>query len=511
MKYWIIFLTCCVLFSCAEKKVAEPLMENTDQHKEPTMAPFYHGVASGDPDQSSLVIWTRVTPEQNEESISVDWVVSSDEEFQEVVQRGVFETGPQRDYTVKVLVENLSAGSKYYYRFKVADDLSPTGRTRTAPDNGESLKFAVASCSNFEWGYFNAYRAMAEQEDLAAVLHLGDYIYEYGIGRYGDTSIGRLNIPPHEIVSLQDYRDRYALYRLDPDLQAAHQNHPFIAIWDDHEITNNSYKSGAQNHQENEGSYETRKSIARQVYYEWMPIREMDHHYRYFPFGSLADVIMLDERLEARSQQADSLTDPRFMDPAQAMIGPSQLQWFSDHLNNSTAKWKLIGNQVIFSSLDWGRPNFSINLDAWDGYPVEQKKVANIIKENKIENVVFLTGDTHSSWAFEVTLDPHDEYKREGAFAIEFGTTSINSANTDEGNPVDTAINREKRVMDPALNPHLKYSNMRDHGFILLTVTEDQLLSEYIFVETVKTRSNNHHVEKSFVVPAGSNTLQQDL
>ena len=508
MKHWIIFLMSFVVLSCAEKKVAELLLENTDQHKKSSMAPFYHNVASGDPDQTSVVIWTRVTPSQVEDSISVHWFVSSDEGFQEVVQQGLFVTGPHRDYTVKVLVDDLSPGAKYYYRFKVADDFSPTGMTRTAPDDGESLKFAVASCSNYEWGYFNAYRAIAEQDDLAAVLHLGDYIYEYGIGRYGDTSIGRLNIPPHEIVSLQDYRDRYALYRLDEDLQAAHQRHPFITIWDDHEITNNSYKTGAQNHQDDEGSYETRKSIARQVYYEWMPIREMDHHYRHFPFGKLADVIMLDERLEARSQQADSLTDPRYLDPAQAMIGPSQLQWFSDHLNNSTAKWKLIGNQVIFSSLDWGRPDFSRNLDAWDGYPVEQKKVADIIKNNEIENVVFLTGDTHSSWAFEVTLDPHGEYQNHGAFAIELGTTSINSANTDENNPVDTAIHRENRAMNPALNPHLKYSNMRDHGFILLTVTEDKLVGDFIFVETVKTKNSNYKVGKSFQVSAGSNTLQ---
>ena len=375
------------------------------------------------------------------------------------------------------------------------------GRTKTAAADVNLLRFAVASCSNYEWGYFNAYRAMSDELELDAILHLGDYIYEYGIGRYGDTSIGRLNIPPHEIITLQDYRDRYALYRLDEDLQAAHQFHPFITIWDDHEITNNAYKEGAQNHQEEEGSYAERKAIAKQVYYEWMPIKESEQHFRNISYGNLVDLIMLDERLEGRSQPADSLEDPRYDDPSQSMLGQRQLLWLENQLKNSVATWKLIGNQVIFSRVN--NPSGWRNLDAWDGYPVEQGKVADIILENNIENVVFLTGDTHASWAFEVHHNPLDDYVSAGGLALEFGTTSINSANSDERNPVDSVLLLERKLTDPALNPHLKYNNMRDHGYLSLTISKNELKADFIYVKTVKKREAQNYVGKSFTASAG--------
>ena len=398
--------------------------------------------------------------------------MSKTPDFTEIVASGITQTGPERDYTVKIDVDQgLSPGTQYYYRFKALDGTSITGQTMTAPAEADQLKFAVVSCSNYEWGYFNAYARVAEEANLNAVLHLGDYIYEYAPGVYGDTTIGRLNIPPHEIISLQDYRDRYAQYRLDPDLRAAHARHPFINIWDDHEITNNSYKTGAENHQPEEGDYQTRKAIARQVYYEWLPIRENDQHYRAFSFGQLAHLYMLDERLAGRTRQADSLTDATLLSTDRSMLGPEQLSWFTEQLRSSKAQWKLIGNQVIFSYLDWGFPGFSKNLDAWDGYPVEQEKIAAMLRTENIENVVILTGDTHSAWAFEATNKPFEAYDPrtgEGAIAVEFGVTSINSANSNERAPTDTVKEHEKKIVNSSINPHLKYANMRDHGLSII-------------------------------------------
>lgn len=386
------------LFACNNEPNYPPLVENTAELRDDLLAPFFHGVASGDPLPSGVVLWTRVTPDTQLPEVEVGWEIAKDDAFQEVALSGKVTTGPDKDYTVKVdISEGLEAGTQYYYRFRALDGTSMTGKTMTAPQLAESLRFAVVSCSNYEFGYFNAYARIAEEKNLSAVIHLGDYIYEYGPGRYGDTTIGRINIPAHEIISLQDYRDRYAQYRLDPDLRAVHASHPFINIWDDHEITNNSYKEGAENHQPDEGDYETRKAIARQVYYEWLPIRDGDAHYRSFSFGDLADLIMLDERLAGRTKQADSLTDVSLQSEERSMLGQEQLAWFQQQLRGSNARWKLIGNQVIFSYLDWGFPTFSINLDAWDGYPIEQQAIADFIEGNKIENLIFLTGDTHSS------------------------------------------------------------------------------------------------------------------
>ncbi len=476
------------------------------------MKPFYHGVASGDPWPESVILWTRVTPETELPSIEVSWEIASDENFADIKGSGTFATNGDRDYTVKVEATGLQPGTTYFYRFNALEAISPVGTTKTAATDVGRLQFAAVSCSNYEWGYFNAYAALANESTLDAVVHLGDYIYEYGPGRYGDTSIGRVNIPDREIISLQDYRDRYALYRLDEDLQAAHAAHPFINIWDDHEIANNSYVDGAQNHQEDEGSYEERKAVARQVYYEWIPIRESGEHYRKFSYGNLADLIMLDERLAGRTKPADSLQDPTLQSPTHTILGVGQFDWLKANLTTSEAKWKLIGNQVIYSYLNWGRATFSINLDSWDGYPLEQQALADVITENNIENVVFLTGDTHSSWAFEVTNKPFDNYNpetAEGAFAVEFGATSINSANSDEHTPADSVILHEDKITNSPINPHLKYSNLRDHGYLLITVSEEAVKAEYKFVETLSEKNPSISIGKTLLVNSGEVKLRE--
>jgi len=344
-------------------------------------------------------------------------------------------------------------------------------------------------------------------------VHLGDYIYEYGPGSYGDTTIGRFNLPAKEIITLQDYRTRYSLYRLDKDLRNAHGNHPFINIWDDHEIANDSYKDGAQNHQEDEGSYESRKNAAVQVYYEWLPIRENGDLYRSFRYGDLMELIMLDERLEGRTEPVDSLTDPALEDPGRSMLGAEQLSWLKEKLSKTSSTWKVIGNQVIFSYLNWGFvPNWTINLDSWDGYPAEQKNLANFIKDEEIDNVVFITGDTHSSWAFEVSVDPFESYNAqsgEGAIAVEFGTTSINSSNSNERYADSLVVEHEQKIVNSPINPHLKYANLRDHGYLILNVKEERTTATWYYVETLKEPNLSTAVGKELYVLKGETTLNE--
>ncbi len=487
-----------------------PLVENTTALRDASLAPFYHGVASGDPYPNSVVLWTRITPDMQLPSVVVEWEIAEDKEFTKTVNRDTFTTGPDRDYTVKVIADGLKPGTDYYYRFMGLGGTSITGHTRTAPANSPSVALGVVSCSNVEFGYFNAYGALAE-EDVDAVLHLGDYIYEYGAGGYGDEDFNRKNIPPHEIVSLQDYRDRYSQYRLDPDLRDAHATHAFINIWDDHEITNNSYVDGAQNHQPDEGDYEKRKAIARQVYYEWIPIREDVTHYRKFDYGNLMDLFMLDERLEARTVQPDSLEDPQRTRPDHTLLGEQQMSWLKSGISSSDALWKVIGNQVIFSYSDWGRPDFSRNMDAWDGYPADQEELNDYLKAHNQGDVVFVTGDTHTAWAFEATNDPFNDYDPQtgqGAVAVEFGVTSISSGNANERFP-DTMVRAHETgvVNTTAVNPHLRYVNMRDHGYLKLTLNPEEAKAEFKIVPTLKERSRDVITDRIFTVKRGSNRL----
>lgn len=508
-----------LILSCSGKKenqITYPLLptDGIANYFNNEFKPFYHGVASGDPLTDRVIIWTRVTPPDSVPTIDVQWELAEDKAFQNIVKSGTVVTSAERDYTVKVDVDQLKSGHRYFYRFEALDMTSVVGATMTANEPGvDSLQFAVVSCSNYEFGYFNAYARIAERENLNAVIHLGDYIYEYGPGVYGDTTSGRTNFPPHEIISLEDYRLRYSQYRLDEDLKRVHQRHPFITIWDDHEIANNSYKTGAQNHQEEEGDYGVRKNAARKAYYEWMPVREEDQLYRHFGFGKMADLIMLDERLAGRTAPAENLEDPSLKDEDRTMLGAHQLQWFKDKLKSSDAKWKIIGNQVIFSYLNWGRPGFSINLDSWDGYPAEQKKIANFIQQEGIENVIFVTGDTHTGWAFETVIDPFNEYNAntgEGAFAVEFGTTSINSGNSNERFPTDSVKLHEQKITNSPINPHLKYANMRDHGYLLLTLYENRAKADWYIVESLKEPNENESLDKTAVVNDGLSRLQID-
>ena len=483
---------------------------------EESLRPFYYGVASGDPLPDRVIIWTHITPNTAVEAVEVEWQVASDPSFSQLLQKGTAKSDSSSDHTVKVDVGNLLPHKIYYYRFLALGATSPVGRTKTAPaEAADSLKFAVVSCSNYEWGYFNAYRKIGNRADLDAVIHLGDYIYEYAPGTYGDTTLDRSHIPTHDILTLEDYRTRYAQYRLDLDLRLAHQHHPFITVWDDHEIANNAFQTGAQNHKPEQGSYATRREIAKKVYYEWLPVREgqvtAGELYRRFKFGSLANLIMLDERLTGRSAPVDSLGHPELNSEERNMLGEQQLNWFTEQLADTSATWKIVGNQVIFSYLNWGTPSFNINLDSWDGYPAERKKIADFIRSNNISDVVFITGDTHSSWALEVTEDPftlYDPDSGEGAFAVEFGTTSVNSGNSDERFPADSVKLHEKKITNSPVNPHLKYANLRDHGYLLLSVYPGSVKADWYYVETVKEPTDQEFLGHSLQVDRGVSRMR---
>ncbi len=511
----LLLAAACTSPQASEETAKTPLFnDSTSVFFDEAMKPFYHGVASGDPLADAVVIWTRVTPDFAEPQ-QVKWMVASDEAFAEVVKEGTTEALPENDFTVKIDVTGLAPATTYFYKFEHEGAPSVTGRTRTAPGAGaEALKFAFVSCSNYEAGLYNAFARIADRADLDAVVHLGDYIYEYGPGVYGDSAVQRFHLPKKEIIELQDYRTRYAQYRLDPDFRRAHQVHPFIAIWDDHEIANNSYKTGAQNHQPGEeGDYEARKAAARKAYFEWLPVRETTEQrlYRHISYGDLADLILLDERLEGRAKQAESVEE-LLADSTRTMLGQEQLSWFTENLAASQATWKLIGNQVIFADLDVSPVyNVPVNMDAWDGYPAEKQRIINFIDKNAVENVVFLTGDTHSSWAFEIARD-NAAYKAgtdTETVAVEFGTPSITSSNSNERYPDYSVKVAESVVASAQFNPHLKYVNLRDHGYLLLSVTPQQATAEWYYVPTLKQKTTEETLAKRITVQAGQEKLVQ--
>jgi alkaline phosphatase D len=506
-----IFLFMLLLLIASCKRATDTSFDELTEEVAPlydsALKPFYHGVASGDPLTDRVIIWTRVTPNDVLSHIPVEWEIAENENFNPIVKSDTTSASPSQDYTVKVDVAGLLPGKYYFYRFKALDKTSPVGRTKTiARSKLDSLKFAVVSCNNWEFGYFNAYNGIADK-DLDAVLHLGDYIYEYGQGGYANKNVDRKHLPPHEIVSLQDYRTRYSQYHLDASLRKARAKHPFITVWDDHEVANDVYTGGAQNHQaDEEGDFNTRKAAAKKAYYEWMPIRENEKHFRAFSFGDLASLIMLDERLEGRVKPSDSISDPSLFKEDRTMLGAEQLQWFEAELNTSGPAWKVIGNQVLFSDLDqsFKTEGHQRNLDSWDGYPAEKKRIADFIRENNIKDVIFLAGDTHSSWAFEVAIDPARTYNKKtsaGAFAVEFGTTSVSSGNANERLPDDTVKVNELRLLKA--NPHLKFTNHRDHGYLLLTLYPQKAKAEWYYVETLLQPDERERLAQKLEVDKG--------
>lgn len=480
-------------------------------------APFYHGVASGDPTPNNVMIWTKVTPPAgNINNVEVYWQVATDTAFQNVVNFGKINTTDTQDFTVKVDVCGLQPNTYYYYVFKALNKNSIIGRTKTAPFHniGGQAKYAIASCSNYEHGFFNAYQSMAERNDLDAVIHLGDYYYEYKSGGFSSTVVtsnwGRVVSPTHEAINLTDYRARHSHYKLDNQLQMVHQLYPFITTWDDHETANDSYKDGAQNHDPaTEGSWINRKVGSFQAYNEWMPIRpnlqaNNGKIWRKLRYGNLLDLIILDTRLWARDVQDMSQTN----NPNRNLLGADQFQWLENELADTTTKWKIICNQMMFAPLKiFGLP---VNADQWDGYNKDRQRLINYIESNQINNVIILTGDIHTSWVNNI------EGSNNNNVASEFVVTSVTSPGLDvievalgqlPQSLLNTFGNSIPNIMK-FFNPHMKYVNIEDHGYMVFTVDSNKAQGDYVFIEREDTIYNEDYAS-SWYANAYNPTMQQ--
>jgi len=441
---------------------------------DPALEPFYHGVSSGDPLSDAVIIWTRITL-NGTDPVNVNWRMATDTLFNNIVASGVALTDSSTDWTINVDVTGLSTDTWYYYDFEYNGASSIIGRTRTAPTGGvDHLRFGVVSCQSYEHGYYHAYKEMSERNDMDCILHLGDYIYEYQVGGYSANINGRENEPTNETIDLSDYRTRYSHYRLDPDLRAAHQQYPFIIVWDDHETANNSYSDGAQNHTEGgEGIWAERKAFGIRANTEWLPIRLPDPNdpskrFRDFSFGDLVDISMLDTRLYDRDEPGSGA------DATRSLLGYEQRHWLYDNLSNSSAQWKLIGQQVMVAPLTiFGIP---VNNDQWDGYPAERDSLFDHIFNNSIDNTVVLTGDIHTSWANDLPGSSYNSGTGAGSAGVEFVVTSITSASF----PIPVGQN-----IIIAANPHMKYVDLTKKGYLILDVTTDAAQSDWFYVTDV--------------------------
>lgn len=533
---------------------------SSDNDDNTVAADFLHGVASGDPTQDAVIIWTRVTP-QTAGDVRVSWQVSRDGAFSDLVTTGEMVTNAERDYTVKVDAIGLESGSRYFYRFMTGDKTSTVGMTKTLPEGAvDSVKLAVMSCANFPAGYFNVYELAAQRDDLDAMLHLGDYIYEYGRGGYASehaAELGREVLPAGELLSLSDYRTRYGLYRGDASLQKLHAKLPFITVWDDHEVANDTWKDGAENHNQGEGDFDARKQAALQAYFEWLPIRpwrEGNHEeiYRSFSFGDLLDLHMLDTRVLARDKQLDygnyldpatgAFNDQQFLadvtDTQRTLLGQTQLLWLQGKLLQSSAKWQLLGQQILMGRMMLPAaiatqqlsipqfaelaalaqlaaraqagdptltqaeltylaanqakltpevlallqlPSIPYNLDAWDGYAYEREVVLATARASG-KNLVVIAGDTHNAWANDL------KDKDGNMVGVEFATSSVSSPGLEYylNLPPEQIPATEAAVV--GLVDDLKYANLLNRGYMTLTFSSEEVVSEWFYVDSILSK-----------------------
>ncbi|HDM8212666.1 TPA: alkaline phosphatase D family protein [Vibrio harveyi] len=503
---------------------------------------FEYGVASGDPTQTQVIIWTRVTTAAS--YVDVTWQVSRAEDFSTIEQSGTFATDTSRDFTVKVDVQNLNPSTQYYYRFMVGETTSIVGMTQTLPEGSvDKASMAVVSCANYPAGYFNVYKEILKQhqtESFDVVLHLGDYIYEYGAGGYASEDAARLGREPSkgtECITLDDYRKRYAQYRQDQDLQALHAALPMIAVWDDHELANDAWKNGAENHQDNEGSFVDRRAAAAAAWTEWLPVRENTFSnmliYRQFSFGDLINLMMLDTRLVGRDQPLDyfSLSAPT-MDAigglvAQSrsadreLLGTEQLAWLMNAFNSQDAKWNILGQQVLMSRMELpssvmlamfqlfnatdeqkmdallavnsaisnyladpssDRIKLPYNLDAWDGYYVERERVYEIAKASE-GHFVCLAGDTHNAWTSELKDVSNNPV------GVEFATSSVSSPGLEEYLALEPVAIAQMEYTLPHLVSELQWTDIKQRGFMRVTFTPEKAQSTWYMLSSVKDKN----------------------
>ncbi|MFD4858609.1 alkaline phosphatase D family protein [Streptomyces atratus] len=530
-----------VVKAAAATAVAAPVLGAATTARAADGPAFLHGIASGDPLPDGILLWTRVTPAPDAvpgsgrgADTAVRWEVAGDKEFTRVVARGTTVATAASDHTVKADVRGLSPATTYWFRFSAGDGtgtFSPTGRTRTAPAAGAAtpgVRFGVVSCANWESGFFSPYRHLAARADLDAVLHLGDYIYEYASGSYPDAEyVVRPHEPKHEILTLADYRTRHGNYKTDSDLQALHATHPVIAIWDDHEFANDAWSGGAENHTPGtEGSWADRAAGAKQAYFEWMPVRASTEGtvHRRLRFGNLADLHLLDLRT-FRSQQS-TIGNGSVDDPDRTITGRAQLDWLKSGLAGSDATWKLVGTSVMISPVAFGSvpahlleplaellglptEGLAVNVDQWDGYTDDRKELIAHLRDRSITNTVFLTGDIHMAWANDVPVKAAT-YPLSASAATEFVVTSVTSDNLDDILHVaPQTVSVVAAAAVKAANRHVKWVDLDSHGYGVLDVTAERSQMDYYAVSNKTKRDATSAWTRSYRTLSGTQKVER--
>lgn len=529
-------------------------------------AEFLHGVASGDPLQDRIILWTRLSPSDLSARLEVSWEIATDASFTQVAQRGKVQTSAAQDFTVKVDANQLKPNQRYYYRFKFGSKTSPVGQCKTLAETTQDVRFAVCSCSNYPAGYFHVYKEIAKQ-DLDVVIHLGDYIYEYGAGEYASEDAEKLGRTlaennNKELLKLDDYRRRYALYRTDPDLQAAHQLHPFIVIWDDHELANDTWKDGAENHQNNEGAFIDRKLAALQAYFEWMPIRPVaeNNHlniYRQFNFGQLVQLNMLDTRILARDRQlnyknyltAEGLDAEKFQrdltDTKRTLLGYAQRDWLLDQISTSKAHWQVIGQQVLMSKMLIPAELLMSLAQILEGQASEEvlaklfAQVSELVvlkmraqagdptltepEKARLSQVVPYNLDAWDGYYYERELiyarlkalnkkavilagDTHNAWQStlqtqdQSKVAVELACSSVSSPGMEQYLKIPAEQLAQVEMAFKTLIDELNYCNLNQRGYMVLHFTEHKLQSSWHYVDTVKDKEYQVLTEREYTI-----------
>ncbi|GAA3811649.1 alkaline phosphatase D family protein [Streptomyces phyllanthi] len=486
-----------------------------------TENPFTLGVASGDPQPDSVLLWTRLAPKPYEpdgglpaERVTVRWELAHDERFKRVVRRGTATAHPEFHHTVHVETDKLTPGRVYHYRFRVGQWISETGRTRTAPGRygrTSPLTFAAVSCQRYDQGYYTAYRHLAA-DDVDVVFHLGDYLYEYAVNATGGArNYTDRTLPAHfnrETVTLEDYRLRYALYKSDPDLQAAHLAHPFVVTWDDHE-TENNYAGDNDDGGNPPEEFLLRRAAAYRAYWENQPLRRPQRPdgpdmrlYRRLHWGRLAQFDILDTR-QYRDDQANGdgwqVRTPESEDPSRTLTGATQERWLLDGWKGSRAVWNVVPQQVTFSQRRNATGDvYKVSMDSWDGYPGSRERLLAGAEAAGIENLMVLTGDVHVGYAFDIKRDFDDRSSR--TVGTEIVATSVSSG----GNGSDKPANWDTYM---TANPHMKFYNGR-RGYVTVALEEDSARADFKALPAVTTPGAAITTVASFVTEAGDPGLK---
>ena len=490
-----------------------------------TAGVFRHSVASGDPLQDRVMLWTRVTTD-TDGPVELAWRMARDEGLRDVVSSGTTTSDPDADQTVHVDVEGLEPGTTYYYAFEALGESSPVARTRTLPAPGvEHVRFAMASCASYNAGWFNAYARIAERRDLDFLLHLGDYIYEtqnvLKPPAPQPPDIGRPFDPLHECVTLDDYRRRYAQYRGDPDIQALHLTHPVIATLDDHEFADGTWRDGSSWHRPDQGPFADRKAAGFRARWEWQPYRMPDERdptrvFRSVPLGDLAEIFLID----TRTRRDEPIAPPAMNDPARTQLGPEQRDWLLRALDDSSARWRLLGNASVMGHT-WceqlpesirpalnalkliGEEGVGPDPDQWDGYPVEREALLRHIRDGGMKNVVVLSGDVHVAIVIELHEDP---FAGGDPVAVEFVASSLTSMNIDDKMGWPRRDGRSLAIERAAVEtlPHWKWCELDSNGYIVVDVTPERVQAEWWFVDTVLARSTHEELGARWLVEHGS-------